>query len=104
MHDGICISGISSCRNKTLILQTSFHLALEYLAHISMTAALFLNLPIAAKDLLLLLTGSAMDSHCYFNEIPHTQRSAVVTVSILNLDAFLVNTVILRPIYEYLTF
>lgn len=69
-----------------------------------MTAALFLNLFIAAKDLLLLLTVSAMDSHFYFSEIPHTQRSVTVLVSVLNLDAFLVNTVILRPICKYVTF
>ena len=33
MHDSICISSISFWRNKTLILQASFHLALEYFAH-----------------------------------------------------------------------
>lgn len=69
-----------------------------------MTAALFLNLSITAKDLLLLLTVSAADSHCYFSEIPHAQRPAMISVSILNLDAFLVNTVILTPTYKYLTF
>lgn len=69
-----------------------------------MTAALFLNLSITPKDLLLLLTVSAVDSHCYFSEIPHAQRPAMISVSILNLDAFLVNTVILTPTYKYLTF
>lgn len=104
VHEVICISGISFWRKKTLILQTSFHLALEYLVHISTTVAPFLNFSIVAKDLLLLLTASAMEFHCYFSETPHTQRSAMVSVSILNLDAFLVNIVILRAIYKCLTF
>lgn len=67
-----------------------------------MTAALFLNISIAAKDLLLLLTESATDSHYYFSEILHKQMSDMAPVRTLYLDAFIVN--IYQIIYKYQNF